>query len=138
VSSLEIDVEDVAEIGLKFASGAVGGVHVNYFQRPPIHKLEIVGTQGTLRWDNADGVLHHFKMPAEFGTYSANPPAPVIESFNLPEDFDRNHLFISQTKHFIDVVNGAQPICDLNDGIQALRLALGAKESQSTGRSVVF
>ena len=49
------DVEDVAEIGLKFASGAIGGVHVNYFQRPPVHRLEIVGTAGTLRWDNADG-----------------------------------------------------------------------------------
>ena len=48
-SPLELDVEDVAEIGLKFASGAVGGVHVNYFQRPPIHQLEIVGAQGTLR-----------------------------------------------------------------------------------------
>src|SRR5215207_8452867 len=35
ISPLAIRVEDVAEIGLKFASGAVGGVHVNYFQRPP-------------------------------------------------------------------------------------------------------
>lgn len=136
LSPLEIDVEDVAEIGLKFANGAVGGVHVNYFQRPPVHRLEIVGTRGTLRWDNADGVLHHWKMPVEFGTYDANPPAPVIESFNLPEGFDRNHLFIAQTKHFIEVVGGAQSICDLNDGIQALRLALGAKESQQTGRVI--
>ncbi len=137
LSPLEIDVEDAAEIGLKFANGAIGGVHLNYFQRPPIHKLEIVGTKGTLRWDNADGVLHHFKMPAEFGAFSANPLAPVIESFNLPEGFDRNDLFIAQTKHFIEVVGGAQPICDLNDGIQALRLALGAKESQQTERVVL-
>ncbi len=138
LSPLEVDVEDMAEIGLRFASGAVGGVHVNYFQRPPIHKLEIVGTQGTLRWDNADGVLHHLRMPAEFGTYTANPPAAVEEQFPLPEGFDRNLLFVAQTKHFLDVVNGAQPICGLNDGIQALKLALGAKESQTTGRSVVF
>ena len=61
ISPLEMDVEDAAEIGLKFASGAIGGVHVNYLQRPPVHRLEIVGTNGTLRWDNADGVLHFYK-----------------------------------------------------------------------------
>jgi predicted dehydrogenase len=77
-------------------------------------------------------------MPAEFGTYSSNPPALIEERFPLPDGFDRNHLFIAQTKHFIEVVGGAQPICDLNDGVQALRLALGAKESQATGRTVML
>ena len=138
ISPLEIDVEDVAEIGLKFSGGAVGGLHLNYFQRPPMHQLEFVGTAGTLRWDNADGVLHLFKMPAKFGSYSANPPASVVEIFAPPDGFERNQLFIAQTRHFIDVVRGEKPICDLNDGIQALRLALSAKESQKMGHVVNF
>jgi predicted dehydrogenase len=139
ISPLEIDVEDCAEIGLKFSDGAVGGLHLNYFQRPPIHHLEIVGSGGTLRWDNADSVLHLFKMPAEFGGYSVNPPAPVVETFSPPEGFERNQLFIAQAKHFIDVVRGgAQPICDLDDGFQALQLALSARESQYTGRVITF
>src|SRR5215207_1804262 len=134
ISPLEIDVEDIAEIGLKFASGAVGGVHVNYFQQPPIHRLEIVGTNGTLRWDNADGVLQFYKMPAPFGSYSEDPPAPVIETFSPPDGFERNQLFMAQTRHFIDVVRGeAEPVCNLNDGIQALRMALAAYESQKMG-----
>jgi predicted dehydrogenase len=137
ISTLEIDVEDVAEVGLKFRNGAVGGVHVNYFQRPPIHHLEIVGTNGTLRWDNADGILHFYKLLASFGSYSDNPPAPVIESFSPPEGFDRNQLFVAQTRHFIEVVRGEkEPICSLGDGVQALRLALAAYKSQETGRIV--
>jgi predicted dehydrogenase len=136
ISPLALEVEDVAEIGLKFTSGALGGVHLNYVQRPPVHRLEIVGTGGTMHWDSADGRLHFYKMPAPFGSYSDTPPAPVLESFSPPEGFERNHLFLDQLRHFIEVVKGAQPLCTLVDGAQALRLALAAKESQKTGRAI--
>lgn len=137
ISPLELDVEDVAEIGLKFSNGAIGGVHLNYVQRPPRHTLEIVGTQGTLRWDNSDGILHHYKFSAPFASYSDNPPAPVIETFSPPEDFERNQLFVAQTRHFIETARGkSDPVCSLEDGIMALRLALAAYESQEKGRPI--
>ena len=137
ISPLDVDVEDVAEIGLKFANGAVGGVHLNYFQRPPVHRLEIVGTDGTLRWDNADGILHLYKMPSPFGSYSDTPPTPIVETLSPPEGFERNQLFVAQTRHFIEVVRGeSEPVCSLEDGVMALRLALAAYESQKTGRLI--
>jgi predicted dehydrogenase len=137
LSPLEIDVEDIAEIGLKFMSGAVGGAHVNYFQRPPVHRLEIVGTGGTLRWDNADGILQFSKFPTPFGSFSDQPPAPVVETFSPPEGFERNQLFVAQTRHFIEVARGeSEPVCSLEDGIQALRLVLAAYESQEKGQRV--
>ncbi len=137
LSSLEVDVEDAAEIGLRFVSGALGGVHLNYVQRPPRHRLEIVGTDGTLRWDNADGILHFYKMPATFGTWSDNPPAPVVERYDPPEGFERNHLFVAQTRHFVETASGeSEPRCTLADGVQALRLALAAQESQRLGMAI--
>jgi predicted dehydrogenase len=139
VSPLEIDVEDVAEIGLKFSNGAIGGVHLNYVQRPPVHRLEIVGTDGTLHWDNADGILHFSRMPAPFGSYSEHPPAPGMETFSPPEGFERNQLFVAQTRHFIEIVRGeSDPVCNLEDGVRALRLALAAKESESTHRMIIL
>jgi len=132
ISPLELDVKDVAEIGLKLSNGAIGGVHLNYVQRPPRHTLEIVGTQGTLRWDNADGVLQLQKFPAPFASCSDLPPAPIIESYSPPEGFERNQLFLSQTRHFIETAKGeSEPICSLEDGIMALCLALAARESQA-------
>src|SRR4030067_387205 len=55
---LSLDVEDNAEIGLRFADSMLGSVHLDYNQRPSAHTLEIVGSQGTIRWDNADGGVH--------------------------------------------------------------------------------
>jgi predicted dehydrogenase len=133
ISPLELTgVEDVAEIGLKFASGAIGGVHVNYFQRPPVHRLEIVGTAGTLRWDNADGLLTHYRLPDAFGTWAAQSGAAVVEQYPLAAGWERNDLFLAQTRHFLQVAAGtAAPICTLEDGIRALELALAARKSSA-------
>jgi predicted dehydrogenase len=76
-------------------------------------------------------------MPASFGSFSDNPPAPVMETFSPPEGFERNQLFVAQTRHFIEIVRGeAEPVCRLEDGVMALSLALAAYESQKTGRIV--
>ena len=131
ISALELTgVEDVAEISLKFTSGAIGGVHVNYFQRPPVHRLEIVGTGGTLRWDNADGTLIHYQMPDAFGGIYPQP-APAVETrYPLPDGFDRNQLFVAQTAHFLEVASGAsKPRCSLEDGIRVLEMALAARKA---------
>jgi predicted dehydrogenase len=138
-SPLEIDVEDMAEIGLKFAGGALGGLHLNYVQRPPVHRLEIIGTNATLRWDNSDGILRVFKVPAQFGSWSADAATLLLEEHAPPKGFERNQLFLAQTEHFIEVVSGkADPVCTLKDGVRALEIALAAYESQKTGRVITL
>jgi len=137
ISPLEIGVEDVAEIGLAFANGAIGGVHLNYVQRPPVHRLEIVGTGGTLRWDNADGLLTLLQSPDDFGAISSQPGAIRSEQYTPPDGFERNWLFAAQMRHFLEVASGeADPLCSLDDGIRVLEMALAAYQSQKTGCKV--
>ena len=112
VSNLELTVEDVAEIGLRFVNGALGNVHLNYIQRPPQHTLQIVGTNGTLQWDNSDGMLRVYAPEKQTWTLYA-----------VPEGFDRNVMFMDETRHFLDVVQGkAEPVCTLEDGIRVVEL----------------
>lgn len=128
MGDLELDVEDSAEIGLRFENGVIGSVHLDYLQRPPDHHLEIIGTQGTLRWDNSDGAVNLFQ--AESGQW---------ETFPAPDGFERNQLFLSEMRHFIQVISGeADPTCNLLDGITALGLALGVLESSRQSRIVTF
>jgi predicted dehydrogenase len=60
-----------------------------------------------------------------------------METFAPPEGFERNQLFVAQTRHFLAIVRGEEePVCTLEDGVMALRLARAAYESQKTGRAV--
>ena len=139
VSPLELDVEDAAEIGLRFVEGALGGLHLNYFQRPPVHNLEIAGTKGTLRWDSADNVLHLLEARPDFGDVSDRDSAPVVENFSPDPGFERNDLFLAEMKHFIHIVRDeAAPACTLADGVRALELALAAKRSTADLRAVAW
>jgi predicted dehydrogenase len=128
LSDLELDVEDTAEIGLRFGGGVTGSVHLNYTQQPPRHQLEIVCTGGTIRWDNAETTVEVYH--AEKDSW---------ESLPLPEDFERDTLFRDQMKHFLKVVSGEEkPLCTLQDGIWALRLALAAHQSSEQGEVIHF
>jgi len=120
IGELDLEVEDIAEAILEFDSGAVGHVHLDYFQRPPAHRLEIIGTEGTIRWNNADGYASIYRS-AE-GKW---------QSSVLPDGFSRDALFIAEMKHFIDVANGdVEPVCILNDGVRTLKVALAVLSSE--------
>ncbi len=122
-SDLELEVEDNAEIGLRFAGGGLGTVHLDYNQRPPAHRLEIIGTRGTIRWDNADGAARLWR-----GDSSA------WDVILPPDGFERNDLFRAQMRHFLAVTRGEEaPRCTLEDGIRALELALAAHRSAREG-----
>lgn len=128
LSDLELGVEDVAEISLRFNGGAYGSLHLDYVQRPPVHCLEIIGTQGTLRWDNADGTLQVYREGSG-GWESLSPPA----------GFERNDLFLEEMRHFLRVARGEEPpACSLDDGIRVLKIALAVHESEQSRREVRF
>ena len=123
LSDLEIDVEDCAETGLRFASGVIGSVHLNYAQQPPVHRLEVVGSSGTLTWDNASSLVRIYR--ARTGKWSTYSP---------PDGFERNDLFMAEMRHFLQVARReAEPVCALVDGIRALELSLAALDSQEQG-----
>ncbi|HEX9028110.1 MAG TPA: Gfo/Idh/MocA family oxidoreductase [Anaerolineales bacterium] len=125
LSDLELAVEDTAEIGLRFG-GALASLHLDYNQRPPAHRLEIVGSQGTIRWDNAGSGVQAY--PVASGEW---------ETYPEPQGFERNDLFLAQMRHFLAVCRGeTAPLCSLQDGRRALELALAAHESQQTGRVI--
>ncbi|MBN2575425.1 MAG: Gfo/Idh/MocA family oxidoreductase [Deltaproteobacteria bacterium] len=113
---LGIAVDDVADIGLRFPDGASGSVHLDFLQQPASHELEVIGTQGTLRWNGMDGSLAVYRTSA--GVWERSVP---------PEGFGRDSLFVDEMRHFLAICRSeALPVCTLDDGLFALRIALAA------------
>lgn len=128
VSDLELDVEDVAEITLRFESGLIGSVHLDYFQRPPEHTLHIGFERGLIRWDNATGAAEVYSVDED-----------RWDTFSPPEGFDRNQLFLDETAHFLALLRGEEiSRCDLTDGIRALQLTETVHQSSLTGEELYF
>jgi len=126
LSCLEIEVEDTAEIIIRFESEALGSLHLDYIQQPAQHFLEITGTDGLIKWNYADGAVQLFRNLTH-----------QWETFPLKEGFERNNLFLDEMRHFIEVMEGkSQPMCTLQDGIFVQKTVDAIFQSSNKGRII--
>ena len=125
VSSLEIETEDVAAILLRFASGAIGEVHLDYVQRTPSRTCQLIGEEGTLRWDYASGATR------------LATPAGGETAFPAPAGWEPNAMYVAELEHFLACLAGHdEPAQTLRDGQVALEIALAALASAESGATV--
>jgi predicted dehydrogenase len=128
LGALELEVEDTAEVLLSFKEGVLANVHLDYNQRPASHWLEIVGTEGTIKWNNADGKVRCWSSVSD--NWQDTP---------APNGFERNDMFLDEMRYFLDILDGeATSLCSLEDGIRVLEIVLAAYESASSGRRVAL
>lgn len=140
LGDLELDVEDTAVIGLRFRSGVLGSLYLDYNQRPAAHRVEIVGTGGTIRWDFSTGAV---EVAGETSKQQAAGDSRSPDIFPAPSQSGggklvaRNEMFLAEMRHFISVLQGLEePICTLEDGLRAMRLALCALQSAQSGQLI--
>ncbi len=127
VESLGIETEAIAQIGLRLQSGALAQVHLDYIRPGYGRTLEIVGTLGVLIWDYTTGTVFLAKGDGSF---------EVVH--RVPEWFERNSMFVEHMSHFL--LRLASPGCvavsSLDDGIQALKIALACHRSALDRRCI--
>lgn len=121
VSALEVDVEDCADVLVRFATGAQVQIHLDFVQRGYTRTCKLVGERGTALWD--------FTTP-EVRFFSGETKS--WQSF--PYRFEINDMYISEVEHFFHcVASGENPKVDLAQAGATLRLALAAKSAAAAG-----
>ncbi|WP_207592794.1 Gfo/Idh/MocA family oxidoreductase [Halomontanus rarus] len=115
---------------LRFESGAVGHVDARWPNRPDlpfVTRFELSGDDGLLEFDSED------VSPVE--VYSTtDEDGPSRDPIDEPLEKDPYRL---ELEAFVQCVrSGDRPPITIDDGLEALRIALAAVESAETGRRV--
>lgn len=128
LSSLEIDVDDVASVLMEVECGGRRipvHLHQDFLQRPPQRGCDVIGDDGRIHLDLSAVTLTRWDADGE-----------VAEQF-IPEGFVRNQLFLDEMRHFLDCIAGrAVPLVSLADGARSLLLALATHEALASRATV--
>jgi predicted dehydrogenase len=124
VSSLEITTDDIADLTVRFVSGAVGSIHMNLFAWNVHSHFELMGEQGVIQWRRLDNDVRLFD--------------PSINRWEVyPSGGQLNDMYLEEARHFLACVRGETvPACDGWDGLKTMRVIEAARRSAAERRWV--
>ena len=124
VSSLAITTDDLADLTVRFASGAIGSIHMNLFAWNVHSHLELMGEEGVLQWRRLENDIRLF-----------DPKANRWEIY--PSGGQLNDMYVEEAKHFLACIRGdTKPVCDGWDGLKTMRVIEAARASAAQRRWV--
>ncbi|TSA47768.1 MAG: gfo/Idh/MocA family oxidoreductase [Chloroflexi bacterium] len=146
LSSLEVDVEDTAEILMDYEMDGRSvpvSVHQDYLQRPPRRTCDVIGDNGKILVNLAALSVDVFDGEGK-----------QVEATSYA-GFQRNQMFMDELKYFLANLRGSpgssevvpvlardtgqgtpDPLVSVREAAHSLRMALAAKESLMTGKVV--
>ena len=124
-TSLEVTAEDTALITFETERGVCVQLRMDYWRNPPVRHMNTVAEKAIIDWD----------YPSRLTTLKQD--GHILEEISLAPSWDRNELFLSMMKEFIEgIPSGSTPRITLQDGMDVLNTALAAKESLQTGQQI--
>jgi predicted dehydrogenase len=121
--SLDIDVEESADLIIKSYLGYPISLHLDFNSRFSSRKCLVNGSKGSLVWD----ALEKTVLCRQVGHKQK------IDRF----EFERDDLFIKQINHFLDCVkNNSTPLVSVNDAIKTLELIEASRKSNELSKRV--
>lgn len=127
-SALFISGDDVSNLLLTHSNGLTG--HIQLDMASPVYRCEteIMTLDAILNWSYTEGILR---------SESSGENCMVDQ---VPQGFERNDLFIAHMAHFLKRLsdNCLPPLCSIDDGIAALRVAICSREASVSGKKITI
>lgn len=124
LTSWEIESDDVADLTVRFESGALGNIHMRLFTFFSDSHFQFIGEKGILEWK---------RSPNEVRVYDPDSQRWEIYPFTCQLD----EMYVIEARHFLDCIRGsARPACDGWDGLKTLRVVVAARRAAAERRWV--
>jgi predicted dehydrogenase len=120
---------------VRYTSGAMAQIHMDYIQHPQRSGVELYGDRGTVTYDFQTGRLQLFQHVLEEGQAQADMRvhAHHVEHVIV----GRDDIYRVQIETFLQAVRGEEtPLATAADGLAALKLAEAAVRAAAEGRAV--
>jgi len=109
---------------VRFASGAIGNIHMNLFAWNVHSHLEIMGEDGVIQWRRFENEIRVF-----------DPKANRWEIY--PFGGQLNDMYVEEARHFLECIKGeTTPRCDGWDGLKTMRVIDAARRAAAERRWV--
>src|SRR5262249_33649455 len=119
ISSLEIETEDVALLVFRHEGGSFSEVHLDYVQRTYERGCQIVGELGSIFWDFANQQVRWYDGVLDKWT-----------TFQQPEGWELNEMYLDEMRHFIDCLEGGQDsVVPIPEAVAVMGIVFAAKAS---------
>jgi predicted dehydrogenase len=122
ISSLEMDVEDIAQLVCKHANGAISDIHLDYIQQTYERGCQIVGEKGSIFWEFNEKRVKWFDATEQ-----------TWKVFQQPETWEFNQVYIDEMKHFLESIEKGTPtVLSVSEAIKVMNVVFAAKNSAFT------
>ena len=129
VSDMEIDVEDIAEICLRFKDGILGSIHLDMIDYAANRSCRIIGSEGTVKWDSEDDDCVRL--------YSSK--TDCWTDLRKPGTLDKNEMYIDELKHFFNcIAMNQKPLISGKEGRSVVKMIVAARCSAESGKAVLL
>jgi predicted dehydrogenase len=104
LGDLEVDIDDIYQLVMRFKSSLIGHLVVDVIARPAVRLFRALGTEGTIEWDHSANKVR---------IYEARRGEWVEESFKPgtvePGYIHADEPYVAETADFVAAVRGERP-----------------------------
>jgi predicted dehydrogenase len=111
ITPLVGDAEDMVESLWRWPGGKTATLHIDYWQRPKVRTLKLIGTQKTILWD-----AYRSLVVWDHATGKE-------QTIDVPAGFERNEMFLSELTHFVECIEQKkEPLITFAQGAEVVAI----------------